>query len=142
VQVQVPEPDRAVEYMSNLQKLQVFANTIPTVVINERTGPIVVGGNVRLGPAIIAHGSLQVRIETDFNVSQPNPLSGGETVVTPQTNISAEEDKPEIALVAPTATLEDLARVLQTLNLSARDIIAILQALAEQGALKARIRIQ
>jgi flagellar P-ring protein precursor FlgI len=142
VQVQVPEPDRAVEYMSNLQKLQVFANTIPTVVINERTGTIVVGGNVRLGPAIIAHGSLQVRIETDFNVSQPNPLSGGETVVTPQTNISAEEDKPEIALVAPTATLEDLARVLQTLNLSARDIIAILQALAEQGALKARIRIQ
>jgi flagellar P-ring protein precursor FlgI len=63
-------------------------------------------------------------------------------VVTPQTSISAEEDKPEIALVAPTATLEDLARVLQTLNLSARDIIAILQALAEQGALKARIRIQ
>lgn len=142
VQVQIPEPERAVEYMSNLQKLQVFANTIPTVVINERTGTIVVGGNVRLGPAIIAHGSLQVRIDTDFNVSQPNPLSNGETVVTPQTAISAEEDKPEIALVAPTATLEDLARVLQTLNLSARDIIAILQALAEQGALKARIRIQ
>ncbi|MCB0826566.1 MAG: flagellar basal body P-ring protein FlgI [Armatimonadetes bacterium] len=142
VQVQIDNPADAVRIMGQIEKLEVMANTIPTVVINERTGTIVVGGNVKLGPALIAHGSLRVRIETEPFVSQPEPLSNGVTVAANVGNTTADEDPPQVTVIAPNASLDDLARIFQTLNLSARDIIAILQALSEQGALKARIKIQ
>lgn len=142
IKITMPDANDPVTAMSRIEKLEVMANTPPTVVINERTGTIVVGGNVRLGPAVIAHGSLRVRIDTEFMVSQPAPLSNGQTTTVPQSNISADEDPPQVTVLAPNASLDDLARIFQTLNLSARDIIAILQALADQGALKARIKIQ
>lgn len=123
-----------------VESAEVMANTPATVVVNERTGTIVVGGNVRLGPAVIAHGSLQVTISTDVVVSQPEPFSNGETVVVAVPNVSAQEEPAQVALVAPNATLDDLAKILQTLKVSARDIIAILEALQAQGALKARIK--
>ncbi|MBS1723734.1 MAG: flagellar basal body P-ring protein FlgI [Armatimonadetes bacterium] len=121
---------------------EVMANTPASVVVNERTGTIVVGGNVKLGPAIIAHGSLQVTISTDVVVSQPQPFSKGETVVVAVPQVDAGETDAQVALVAPNATLDDLAKILQTMKVSARDIIAILQALQAQGALKARIKVQ
>lgn len=142
VRIEMDDASQAVTILAQIEKLEVRANTVPTVVINERTGTIVIGGNVRLGPAVIAHGSLRVRIDTQYDVSQPAPLSGGATVVTPRTTVDAEEEPTQIAVITPNATLDDLAKILQTLNVSARDIIAILQALSEQGALKARIRIQ
>lgn len=142
IKIELADKEQAVGVISQINKLEVYANTPPTIVINERTGTIVIGGNVRLGPAIIAHGSLRVTIQTSYDISQPGPLSNGSTVVVPQTSVSADEDPPQIAVIAPNATLNDLAKILQTLNVSARDIIAILQALADQGALKARIRIQ
>jgi flagellar P-ring protein precursor FlgI len=120
----------------------VMANTPATVVVNERTGTIVVGGNVRLGPALIAHGSLQIRVTTDFLVSQPAPLSNGQTVVVAIPQVEAEESPAQTQLVAPNATLGDLAAILQELKVSARDVIAILTALQRQGALKARIVLQ
>jgi flagellar P-ring protein precursor FlgI len=120
----------------------VLANTPATVVVNERTGTIVVGGNVRLGPALIAHGSLQVRVTTDYLVSQPAPFSQGETVVVAIPEVEAQETPAQTQLVAPNATLGDLAKVLQELKVSARDVIAILTALQRQGALKARIVLQ
>ncbi|MFN3961453.1 MAG: flagellar basal body P-ring protein FlgI [Fimbriimonadaceae bacterium] len=125
-----------------IEGLMVRANLPTSVVINERTGTIVIGGDVKLGPAVIAHGSLKVRIDTGYLISQPNPLGRGDTVVVPITNTNVEEDKTQIAVVAPNATVEDLAQILQTLKLTARDVIAILQALAEQGALKARVIIR
>lgn len=142
VKIVVGDESRAVDAISRIEKLEVYANTPPTVVINERTGTIVVGGNVRLGPAVIAHGSLRVKIDTFTNVSQPLPFSQGQTVTTQESNVNATEDAPQVTVVAPNASLDDLARIFQTLNLTARDIIAILQALADQGALKARIKIQ
>lgn len=125
-----------------VESTTVMANTPATVVVNERTGTIVVGGNVKLGPAVIAHGSLQVSITTDVLISQPAPFSNGETVVVQVPQVDAAESQAQIALVAPNATLDDLARILQTLKVSARDIIAILEALQTQGALKARIKHQ
>ncbi len=125
-----------------VEGVEVMANTPATVVVNERTGTIVVGGNVRLGPAIIAQGSLQVTISTDVLVSQPQPLSQGQTVVVAVPQVDATESTAQVGLVAPNTTLDDLARILQTLKVSARDIIAILEALQSQGALKARIKHQ
>jgi flagellar P-ring protein precursor FlgI len=92
-----------------------------------------------LGPAVIAHGSLRVRIDTSFGISQPLPLSNGETVVVAVPETSVDEGQAQIAMVGPNATVEDLAAILQALKLTARDVIAILQALQAQGALKARV---
>lgn len=127
---------------SQIESLQVKANLPASVVINERTGTIVIGGNVKLGPAVIAHGSLQVRIENDYFISQPPPFSNGETKVVEIPVVQTEESKAQIALVGGKTTLNDLAKILQALKVSARDIIAIIQALADQGALKARVKIQ
>ncbi|ARU42054.1 hypothetical protein CCB80_13250 [Armatimonadetes bacterium Uphvl-Ar1] len=142
IAIQMPSPDLAVDVISQVQKLEVFANTEPTVIINERTGTIVVGGNVRLGPALIAHGALRVTIDSEFVTSQPLPLSQGSTTVTPVTQTNAGEAPPQVVVVAPNATLDDLAKIFQAMDVSARDIIAIIQALSQQGALKARVKIQ
>lgn len=136
----IPEGVSGTLAAQRLEATEVMANTPAVVVVNERTGTIVVGGNVRLGPAIIAHGSLQITISTDVVISQPQPFSNGETVVVAVPQVDATEAQAQIALVPPNATLDDLARILQTLKVSARDIIAILQALQAQGALKARIK--
>lgn len=142
IAIQIPDPADAVQLIAGIQKLEVKANTPPTIVINERTGTIVIGGNVRLGPALIAHGGLRVKIDTEFVTSQPGPFSQGQTTTVPNSKVTAGEDPPQVVVVAPNATLDDLAKIFQAMGVSARDIIAILQALADQGALKARIKIQ
>jgi len=143
IELSLPQGRSPVEAMSEIELLRVLADIPAIVVINERTGTIVAGGNVRLGPAMIAKGSLNVRIETDYFVSQPAPFSAkGETVVVPQTRVDAEEATAQVAVAAPTATVADLAKLFQALKLSPTDIIAILQALRDQGSLKARIKIQ
>ncbi|MBX3095362.1 MAG: flagellar basal body P-ring protein FlgI [Fimbriimonadaceae bacterium] len=135
----IPEGVPATYAAKEIEGLIVKANLPASVVINERTGTIVIGGDVKLGPAVIAHGSLKVRIDTDFAISQPLPFSDGQTVVVAVPTTQVQEGDAQIAVVAPNATVEDLAQILQTLKVSARDIIAILQALADQGALKARV---
>lgn len=142
VQVTLPSGTSPIAAMSQIEMTKVFADIPALVVINERTGTIVVGGNVKLGPALVAKGSLNVRIDKDLVISQPNPLSKGETVAANQTTVNAEEDNVNVALMGGSATVADLARIFQTLKLSPTDIIAILQALREQGSLKARIKIQ
>lgn len=142
IQITVPQGTPPIAAMSRIELTKVFADIPATVVINERTGTIVVGGNIKLGPAMVAKGSLTVRIDTIPIISQPNPLGNGNTVSTQASEVNAEEDTAQIALLRETATVADLARIFQTLKLSPSDIIAIFQALAEQGALKARIKIQ
>jgi flagellar P-ring protein FlgI len=142
IRLTLPEGLAPTLVAQQVEGAKVFANVPATIVVNERTGTIVVGGNVKIGPAIVAHGSLQVRIVTDFVVSQPAPFSQGQTVVVAIPDVEAQEDPAQMRLIAPNATLDDLARVFQTLRLSARDVIAILMALKDQGALKARIKLQ
>jgi flagellar P-ring protein precursor FlgI len=127
---------------SQVESIEVKANLPTSVVINERTGTIVIGGNVKLGPAVIAHGSLQVRIESEVFVSQPPPFSNGETKVVEIPVVETQENPAQIGLIGGKTTLNDLAKILQALKVTARDIIAIIQALADQGALKARVKIQ
>jgi flagellar P-ring protein precursor FlgI len=128
-----------VDAMSKIEELTVFADTPETIVINEKTGTIVIGGNVKIGPAAIVHGSLNVRIDQDIQVSQPNPFTLGQTVVTQKTTIDVNEPKADVASLSPNTTVADLAKVFHALQLKASDVIAILQALRQQGALKARI---
>ncbi len=128
--------------MSQIEATTVNADIPAVVVVNERTGTIVIGGNVHLGPAVIAHGGLQVRVDAFNDVIQPAPFSDGVTAPVSNSTIDVHEETAQIGLVPPSATIGDLANILQALKVTPRDVIAILQALREQGALKARIKLQ
>ncbi len=142
IEVNIPFETDAVLAMSNIEAVTVKADLAAVVVINERTGTIVIGANVKLGPAVIAQGGLQIQIQRTPLVSQPNPFGQGKTIVTQQTTVKVKEQTAEVGLIPPNATLSDLAKIFQALKLTPRDIISILQALKEQGSLKARIRVQ
>lgn len=142
IQLTLPVGKSPVQVMSEIEGLRFMSDTAATVVINENTGTIVMGGNVRIGPALVAKGSLTVRIEQELLISQPNPFTVGNTVVAEQTKVSAEETPAQVTMMGPTTTIADLARIFQALKISAQDMIAILQALKAQGALKARIKTQ
>ena len=130
------------ELMAKLDDLPVETETVARVVINERTGTVVVGGDVRVGIAAVAHGNLSVRISTHYDVSQPSPLSqGGTTQVVPNTRVDVLEGNAKLVTLEEGTTLESVARALNTLGASPRDIIAIMQALKAAGALKAEIVI-
>jgi len=143
IELTLPAEKNPVEAIAEIEATTVFADIPAVVVINERTGTVIVGGNVKVGPAIVIKGSLQVRIDTINDVSQPLPFStGGKTEKVSNSQVSADEDKVQMALVAPNTTVADLARIFAELRVSATDIIAILQELKSQGALKARIKIE
>jgi flagellar P-ring protein FlgI len=144
VSVAVPERFRAtpVELIARLEMLPLDVDAPARVVINERTGTAVVGANVRLGAAAVAHGNLSVRISTELMVSQPNAFSrNGDTVVVPQTDVDVAEGRRQMVALPEGATLDAVVRALNSLGASPRDIIAILQALKTAGALRAEIVI-
>jgi flagellar P-ring protein precursor FlgI len=120
-------------------KVDVFPRA--KVVVNERTGTVVIGGDVRLQPVSILHGGLAVNVISEFQVSQPGPLSQGTTQVVQQTTVQAQ-DKPvnQIELRAG-ATVDDLVQNLQQIGATARDVISILQAMKEAGALEAELEV-
>jgi flagellar P-ring protein precursor FlgI len=143
VAVQVPAPFRQAlpDLIARLEPLPVSLDVAARVVINERTGTVVMGGNVRLGPAAVAHGNLSVRISTQFDVSQPAPLSGGQTAVVPQTEVDVNEGDAQLVTLEAGATLADVVRALNLLGVTPRDIIAVMQSLKAAGALRAEIVI-
>jgi flagellar P-ring protein FlgI len=143
VRVQVPTAYKSslAELLARLEPLPITIDAAARVVINERTGTVVMGGDVRLGAAAVAHGNLSVRISTRLDVSQPAPLSQGNTTVVPQTRLDVDEgDNKLIALEAGT-TLTDVVKALNGLGATPRDIIAIMQALKAAGALRAELVI-
>jgi flagellar P-ring protein precursor FlgI len=142
IELTLPADMPAVTAMAVIEQTEVYVNIPAVVVINERTGTIVVGGNVKLGPAIVIKGGLNVRIETINAVSQPLPYSQGETKETKNSTVSAEESTAQLAVVVPNTTVSDLARIFLELHVSATDMIAILTELKAQGALKASIKEQ
>jgi len=110
------------------------------VIVNARTGTVVIGGNVRILPAAVAHGNLSVTIIEDIQVSQPAPFSRrGDTVVTPRSQVGAEEDQARMALFAPGVRLADIVDAVNALGAAPGDLVAILEALKEAGALRAEL---
>jgi flagellar P-ring protein precursor FlgI len=144
IAVDVPEPYRASipDLMARLEVLPVAVDAPARVVINERTGTVVLGADIRVRSAAVAHGSLSVRISTQYNVSQPAPLSKqGETVVTPDTKVDVKEGGGQLITLPEGTSLEAVVRALNSLGATPRDIIAIMQALKAAGALQAEIVI-
>jgi flagellar P-ring protein FlgI len=132
---------RLVEFISLVELLEISPDVAAKVIINEKTGTVVVGGAVSLLPVAISHGGLNIDIQSTPVVSQPNAFSQGQTVVTQLTTVSAKVDSSVVMAMEGAATVQDVAKALNSLKVTARDIIAIFQALKEVGALKAELVI-
>jgi flagellar P-ring protein precursor FlgI len=167
VRVAIPAGARAnlTPFIVALENLPVEPDTAARVVINERTGTVVIGSAVRLLPVAICHGGLTVEVRSEAQVSQPPPLlgdvgaaaavvaaappgpplpplglaTGGETVTVRQDDLRVDEQAGRLAAIPPAATLDDLVKALNALGVKPRDLIAILQALKEAGALQAEL---
>ena len=143
VSVAVPPSfaSRTMEFMAELENLVLEADHPARVVINERTGTIVLGKDVRVSPVAILHGNLSVEVQTVQTVSQPNPLAAGTTEVVPQTSVAAKEEKARTVVLKQGATVEELVRALSAIGSTPRDIIDILQSLRSAGALEAEVEV-
>jgi flagellar P-ring protein precursor FlgI len=130
-----------VEFLAELELLTVDADRRQRIVINERTGTIVLGKEVRLSPVSILHGTLAVEIQTTLDVSQPPPLSAGKTTVTPMIGVGSKEDKARQLSIKPGATVEDLVRGLQAIGSTPREVIAVLQSMKAAGAVDADLEV-
>jgi flagellar P-ring protein precursor FlgI len=143
VSVTIP-PDyasRTTEFIAQLEDLAVEADRPARVIVNERTGTIVLGKDVRISPVAILHGNLSVEIQTTFTVSQPNTLAPGTTQVIPQTDVTAKDEKSRSLVLKQGATVEELVRALAAIGSTPRDVIAILQNLKAAGALEAELEV-
>ena len=143
VAVDVPSSfgERPVEFVAALEAVAVEADRPAKVVINERTGTIVMGKDVRIAPVAVMHGSLTVEVQTSYNVSQPAPLATGTTEVVPQVGVGVKEEKTRNIVLKGGATVEELVRALSAIGSTPRDVIAILQSLRVAGALEAELEV-
>ena len=129
-----------VAYVSMLENLTVEPGDAPArVIVNSRTGTVVIGSNVRVMPAAVSHGSLTVTIAESPQVSQPGPFSRGETVVTPQSQVAVEEEGSPMFLFEPGVTLDEIVRAVNQVGAAPGDLMAILEALKQAGALRAEL---
>ncbi len=141
VQVNAPmDAAQRVAFVSMLENLTVTpAESVARVVVNSRTGTVVIGKHVHVLPAAVSHGSLTVTITENQQVSQPAPLGQGQTVVVPQTNIAIEEEKNHMFLLKPGVSLDEIVRAVNEVGAAPGDLVAILEALKEAGALRAEL---
>ena len=141
VEVKIPgdmlEVGQVSQFISSIEGMEVTPDSCARIVVNERTGTVVMGGDVRISTAIIAHGNLTVRVGSTQNVSQPAPFSrGGSTTVTEDVSVDVVEEEANIVIVPKTTSVQELAEVLNQLGASPRDLVAILEALHSLGALQ------
>ncbi|MDA8414034.1 MAG: flagellar basal body P-ring protein FlgI [Desulfobacteraceae bacterium] len=144
VVLQIPEAyqGRTVEFVADLERLQVQPDNLARVVMNERTGTIVMGDNVRLSTVAVSHGNLTLYIKETPEVSQPAPFSRtGATKVVPRTSVKVSEDSGGLALLQEGANIGDVVRALNSLGVTPRDLISIMQSIKAAGALQAELTV-
>lgn len=127
--------------LARIEQLTVQYSTPAKVVVNERTGTVVMGADVSLGPCSILHGNLEIEVTTRPEVSQPEGFSQGQTVVVPETTVKATEGPAQAIHLEEGATVDELIRGLQSIGASARDVVAILQAIQAAGALQGELEV-
>lgn len=143
VEVAVPEDfsGKVVSLVTMLEGLDVIPDTESKVMVNERTGTVVMGESVRISTVAVSHGNLSIEIKESPSVSQPLPFSTGDTVVVPETEITMQEERSPLFLVEAGVNIGEVVRALNALGVSPRDLIAILQAIKSAGALQAKLEI-
>jgi flagellar P-ring protein precursor FlgI len=130
-----------VDLVARLESLEITPDTVARVVLDERTGTVVMGENVRISTIAIAHGGLSIQVREQPQVSQPLPFSEGRTTVVPDTQVTVEEEQRRLFVVEGGATIGQLVRALNALGVTPRDLIAIFQAIKAAGALHASLEI-
>jgi len=141
VRVTAPaDPGQRVAYVSTLENIEIEPGDAPArVIVNSRTGTVVIGSRVRVKPAAVSHGSLSVTITERLDVSQPGPLSNGQTVVTPRSEISVDQPDARMFLFNAGVDLNDIVRAVNQVGAAPGDLVAILEALKTAGALRAEL---
>lgn len=132
--------DQMVAFIAALEDINVAPGQGPArVVVNSRTGTVVIGQSVKVYPAAVTHGSLSVTIRERFDVDQPNALGQGQTVVTPRTDIAVEEGDGRMFVLEGGTTLDSIVRAVNSVGAAPGDLVAILEALKQAGALRAEL---
>lgn len=143
VSVQVltpPTTSQKVEFVSFLENLEIEAAEAPArIIVNSRTGTVVISSTVRVRPAAVSHGSLTVTISESPQVSQPGPLAAGETVVVPQTQIDVEQAESRMFMFSPGVSLNEIVQAVNQVGAAPGDLVAILEALKQAGSLSAEL---
>jgi len=141
VRVQSPaDPAQRTSFMAVVENIELSPGEAPAkVIVNSRTGTVVIGQNVHVSAAAVTHGSLTVTISNDPIVSQPGALSGGQTVVVPNSQIDVKEEKNKMFLFDPGVSLNDIVEAVNRVGAAPGDLVAILEALKEAGALRAEL---
>lgn len=141
VRVQAPvDPSQRIAYLAMLEAIEIEPGDAPArVIVNSRTGTVVIGSAVRVKSAAVAHGSLSVTITERFDVSQPAPLSQGDTVVTPRSQIDVEQAEGRMFVFNAGVSLDEIVRAVNQVGAAPGDLVAILEALKEAGALRAEL---
>jgi len=128
------------DLMSRIENIAIRPADAPArVIVNSRTGTVVINGAVRIGRAAVSHGRLTVSVAEDLQVSQPAPFSGGETAVVPDSAISAEEEGSPMVELAESASLSDIVDAIRLIGAGPSDLVAILESLKQAGALRAEL---
>jgi flagellar P-ring protein precursor FlgI len=143
VEVQTPTSGSAdlPALLARIENLEVRVRRKAKVVVNERTGTVVLGQDVRLGAVSILHGSFSIEVTTTYSASQPNTLAGGQTEVLPETRLKATESPARNVALSEGASVEELVTRLQAIGATARDVVSILQAIKAAGALEAELEV-
>lgn len=126
-------------FLAKMEKLEIEPDTIARVAVNERTGTVVMGGEVKISAVAVAHGNLTVSVTEDTNVVQPGPFSGGITGAEQRTDITIDENGSSLIAMPATTTVRELVRVINAIGATPRDVIEILQAINEAGALHGQL---
>ncbi|MCF6282103.1 MAG: flagellar basal body P-ring protein FlgI [Candidatus Polarisedimenticolaceae bacterium] len=145
VSVKVNSPidsGQKVSFVAFLQELEIIpGEAAAKVIINSRTGTVVINSHVRVSPAAVSHGNLVVTISEKTEVSQPGPLSSGQTAIVPRSDIVVSEGESHMFLFSPGATLDEVVRAVNEVGAAPSDLVAILEALKEAGALRAELLV-
>jgi flagellar P-ring protein precursor FlgI len=143
IKLQVPPGygNGMVQMISEVESIQLEPEVVAKIIINERTGTVVMGENVRISPVAIAHGNLTVQVTEKPTVSQPLPLSQGQTTVVPQTKVEVQEGKGSLNVVGGATSITQLVKGLNSMGVTPRDLITILQAIKAAGAVQAELEI-
>lgn len=141
VQVHAPmNPSQRVSFIAMLEDLPVeTSKPAARVVVNSRTGTVVIGSGVKVYPAAVSHGNLTVTIAEDPQVAQPNAFAGGQTAVTPNTDVAIDQENNRMFLFEPGTSLDEIVRAVNNVGAAPGDLVAILEALREAGALRAEL---
>jgi len=141
IRVNTPiDPSQRVSFVSLIENLPVEPGEVAArVIVNSRTGTVVISNQVQVSPAAVSHGSLTVTISENSQVSQPEALSGGTTAVVPQSDVSVAEGGSRMFLFNPGVTLNEVVRAVNQVGAAPSDLVAILEALKQAGALKAEL---